>query len=100
MKKPLVLIVSAAAGALVLAGVGAASAHSGLSLSRTGSHAAALDATSEPSESPEPTETPEAAQTPEPSESPEPTPTPEVSAPEPKDTEEDKDDQGDDANDD
>ena len=99
MKRPVVLIVGAAAGALLVAAVGA-SAHSGFSLTRlVGVHSAVLDdeatgartETPEPSESPEPTETPEASPTAEPSE-----------APEPADNETeagDNDDQGEDNND-
>ena len=76
MKRPVVLIVGAAAGAFLLAGVGA-SAHSGLSLARfTGVHSTsfgdeATGARTEPAETPEtaapePTETPEAPATAEP----------------------------------
>lgn len=95
MKKPIVLIVGAAAGALVLAGVGA-SAHSALSFTKT-AHSGVVEATSEPSETPEPTETPEATATPEPTETPEATQAPET---ENADTDQDNDDQGEDANDD
>ena len=76
MKRPVVLIVGAAAGAFLLAGVGA-SAHSGLSLARfTGVHSTsfgdeATGARTEPADTPEtaapePTETPEAPATAEP----------------------------------
>lgn len=95
MKKPVVLIVSAAAGALVLAGVGAASAHTGLALSRTSSHSGVLNATSEPSETAEPTETPEAAATAEPTETPEASAPPETEA---NDNDTDTNEQGEDAN--
>jgi outer membrane biosynthesis protein TonB len=80
MKRPVVLIVGAAAGALLVAAVGA-SAHTGFSLTRlVGVHSAqpgdeatgARTESPEPSESPEPTEVPEASPTPEPSEAPEP----------------------------
>jgi len=74
MKRPVVLIVGAAVGALLLAAVGA-SAHTGFSLTRlAGVHSAVLsdEASPEPSDSPEPTETPEASPTAEPSQAPEP----------------------------
>jgi hypothetical protein len=80
MKRPVVLIVGAAAGALLVAAVGA-SAHTGFSLTRLiGVHSAVIsdEATAartespEPSDSPEPSETPEAAPTAEPTEAPEP----------------------------
>jgi hypothetical protein len=80
MKRPVVLIVGAAAGALLVAAVGA-SAHTGFSLARlAGVHSAVIsdEATGartespEPSESPEPTESPEASPTPEPTEAAEP----------------------------
>ena len=76
MKRPVVLIVGAAAGAFLLAGVGA-SAHAGLSLTRLiGVHSSsfgdeATGARTEPAETPEtaapePTEKPEAPPTAEP----------------------------------
>lgn len=71
MKRPVVLIVGAAAAAFLLAGVGA-SAHSGLSLSRfigvqSGTFGdEATGARTEPADTPEPTETPEAPPTAEP----------------------------------
>jgi len=74
MKRPVVLIVGAASGALLVAAVGA-SAHTGFSLTRlAGVHSAVLtdEASPEPSDSPEPSETPEASPTAEPSEAPEP----------------------------
>jgi hypothetical protein len=80
MKRPVVLILGAAAGALLIAVVGA-SAHTGFSLTRlAGVHSAVLsdEATGartespEPSDSPEPTETPKATPTAEPAEAPEP----------------------------
>ena len=80
MKRPVVLIVGAAAGALLVAAVGA-SAHTGFSLTRlAGVHSAvssdeatgARTEAPEPSDSPEPTETPEATPTAEPAEAPEP----------------------------
>ena len=76
MKRPVVLIVGAAAGALLVAAVGA-SAHTGFSLSRlVNLHSAtfgdeATGARVEPTDSPEPTETPEAQATTEPAEAPE-----------------------------
>lgn len=79
MKRPVVLIVGAAAGALLVAAVGA-SAHTALFLSSpVGQHATVLsdDATGARTESPEPTETPEAPPTAEPTENPEPTEAPE-----------------------
>ncbi|HET9780759.1 MAG TPA: hypothetical protein VFR33_03185 [Candidatus Dormibacteraeota bacterium] len=92
MKRPVLLIVGAAAGALLVAAVGA-SAHSGFSLTRlagiqssvAGDEASGARTESpEPAESPEPTDTPEAAPTAEPTE-----------AAEPADTEtENNDDQG------
>jgi hypothetical protein len=94
MKRPVVLIVGAAAGALLVAAVGA-SAHTGFSLTRlAGVHSAILSEeatgarteTPEPSDSPEPTEAPKAGPTAEP-----------TKAPEPADTETetgDNDDQG------
>lgn len=78
MKRPVVLILGAAAGALLVAAVGA-SAHSGLSLTRmVGVHSStfgdeasgARTETPEPSESPEASETPEAAPTAEPTQAP------------------------------
>jgi outer membrane biosynthesis protein TonB len=77
MKRPVVLIVGAAVGALLVAAAGA-SAHSGISLATVvNSHTTVFgdDATSarvEPAESPEPTESPEAPPTAEPTEKPEP----------------------------
>ncbi|HEY2437331.1 MAG TPA: hypothetical protein VGH93_09120 [Solirubrobacteraceae bacterium] len=74
MKRPVVLIVGAAAGALLVAAVGA-SAHTGFSLARlAGVHSAVLtdEASGARTESPEPTETPEAPPTAEPAETPEP----------------------------
>ena len=80
MKRPVVLIVGAAAGALLVAAVGA-SAHTGFSLTRlAGVHSTVLSdeatgartETPEPSDSPEPAETPEATPTAEPTEAPEP----------------------------
>ena len=80
MKRPVLLIVGAAAGALLVAAVGA-SAHTGFSLTRlAGVHSAVLsdEATGartespEPSESPEPTETPKVPPTAEPTEAAEP----------------------------
>lgn len=71
MKRPVVLIVGAAAAALVLAGIGA-SAHSGLSTSKVvGVHSStfgdeATGARTEPADTPEPTEKPEAPPTAEP----------------------------------
>jgi hypothetical protein len=80
MKRPVGLIVGAAAGALLVAAVGA-SAHSGFSLSKVVSlHSGTFgdEATGErtepadtPETSPEPTDTPEAAATAEPTETPE-----------------------------
>src|SRR5689334_7371393 len=63
MKRPVVLIVGAATGALLVAAVGA-SAHTGFSLTRlAGVHSATLgdEATGARTESPEPSESPEAA---------------------------------------
>ena len=80
MKRPVLLIVGAAAGALLVAAVGA-SAHTGFSLTRlAGVHSAvrsdeatgARTESPEPSESPEPTETPKAPPTAEPTEAAEP----------------------------
>lgn len=80
MKRPVLLIVGAAAGALLVAAVGA-SAHTGFSLTRlvgvqssvSGDEATgARTETPEAIESPEPTDTPEAAPTAEPTEAPEP----------------------------
>ena len=80
MKRPVLLIVGAAAGALLVAAVGA-SAHTGFSLTRlvgvqssvSGDEATgARTETPEPTESAEPTDTPEAAPTAEPAEAPEP----------------------------
>src|SRR5207244_7812352 len=77
MKRPVVLIVGAAAGALMVAAVGA-SAHTGFSLARVvGQHATtfgdeATGARTEPSDTPEPTEAPEAPPTAQPAETPEP----------------------------
>jgi len=71
MKRPVVLIVGAAAAAFLLAGIGA-SAHSGLSISKfIGVHSStsgdeATGARTEPADTPEPTETPEAPPTAEP----------------------------------
>lgn len=84
MKRPVVLIVGAAAGALILA-ASAASAHTALFLaSQIGQHSSVLsdEASGARVESPEPTETPEAPPTAEPTEQPEPT-----EAPEPPETE-------------
>ena len=67
MKRPVVLIVGAAAGALLVAAVGA-SAHTGLSLtSLVGVHSAVQgdEATGARTETPEPSESPEASETPE-----------------------------------
>jgi|SRR5215472_4200967 len=93
MKRPLILIVGAAAGALLAAAVGA-SAHSGLSLtSMVGVHHAALsdESTGARTESPEPSESPEASETPEAS------PTAEPSEAADNDDEQgDNDDQGED----
>jgi hypothetical protein len=80
MKRPVVLIVGAAAGALLVAAVGA-SAHTGFSLTRlvgvqssvSGDEVSGARTESpEPSESPEPAESPEATPTAEPTEAPEP----------------------------
>lgn len=80
MKRPVVLIVGAAAGALLVAAVGA-SAHTGLSLTRMiGVHSAVSSdeasgtrlETPEPSDTPEATEAPEATPTAEPTEAPKP----------------------------
>jgi hypothetical protein len=94
MKRPLILIIGAAAGALLVAAVGA-SAHSGFSLtSLVGVHNAVLtdDATNARGESPEPSESPEA------SESPESSPTAEPSEASDNDNEQgDNDDQGEDS---
>jgi len=75
MKKPVVVIVGAAAGALLIAGIGA-SAHSGFTPAKlTGIHSAVLsdeasgartEPTDTPETSPEPTDTPEPTQAPEP----------------------------------
>lgn len=84
MKRPVVLIVGAATGALLVAAVGA-SAHSVFSPARlTGvqSSVSGDEASGARTESPEPTDTPEAAPKAEPAEAPEPT-----EAPEPADTE-------------
>ena len=73
MKRPVGLILGAAAAALIVAAVGA-SAHTGFSLAKlTGVHSAVLndDASGARTESPEPSESPEASPTAEPSESPE-----------------------------
>jgi hypothetical protein len=94
MKRPVVLIVGAAAGALLVAAVGA-SAHTGLSLTRlVGVHSAVSgeDASGARTESPEPSESPEASETPEASPTAEPTETPEAADTE--DENEDNDDQG------
>src|SRR5579864_1000344 len=75
MKRPVVLIVGAAAGALLVAAVGA-SAHTGFSLTRlVGVHSAVLsdEATGARTESPEPSDSPEATETPEASPTAEPT---------------------------
>src|SRR5437899_12357106 len=86
MKRPVVLIVSLAAGAFLVAGAGA-SAHTIQLLTRSaGTQSSlssdeapgALSETPEPSESPEATETPDANPTPEPTEKPEPAETPEA----------------------
>ncbi len=93
MKRPVVLIVGAAAGALLIAAVGA-SAHSGLFLTPVGVHQgfSGDEASGARTESPEPTESPEASPTAEPTELPEPSPTAEptekpepTKAPEPPD---------------
>lgn len=76
MKRPVVLIVGAVAGALLVAGIGA-SAHTGLFVTKfagvqsavfgdESSAARVEEATPEPSETPEPSPTPEPAETPEP----------------------------------
>ena len=68
MKRPVVLIVGAAAGALLVAAVGA-SAHTGFSLAKVvGQHVTtfgdeATGTRTEPTDTPEPTETPEAPPT-------------------------------------
>jgi hypothetical protein len=94
MKRPVVLIVGAAAGALLVAAVGA-SAHTGFSLTRlAGVHSATFgdEATGARTESPEPSESPEPAETPEASPTPEPT---EAAEPADNDNEQgDNDDQG------
>ena len=80
MKRPVVLIVGAAAGALLVAAAGA-SAHTALFLSSpVGQHATVLsdEATGAATETPEPAETPEAPPTAEPTDNPEPTETPEA----------------------
>src|SRR5260370_8022356 len=74
MKRPYVLIVGAAAGALLVAAVGA-SAHTGFTLTKAfGIHSGVLgdEATGARTETPEPTEPPEASPTAEPTETPEP----------------------------
>lgn len=85
MKRPVVLIVGAAAGALLIAGIGA-SAHTGLFLTQVGVHQgfSGDEASGARTESPEPTDTPEASPTAEPTEQPEASPTAEpTEAPEP-----------------
>src|SRR2546427_10188140 len=86
MKRPVVLIVSVAAGAFLVAGAGA-SAHTIQLLTRSAGTQSSLSSdeasgarteSPEPSESPEATETPEAAATPEPAETPGPAQTPEA----------------------
>ncbi len=80
MKRPVVLVVGAVGGALLLAAVGA-SAHSGMSLTRlVGVHSAVQgdEALGAGAESPEPSESPEAAETPEATPSAEPTEAPEA----------------------
>lgn len=74
MKRPVVLIVGAAAGALLVAAVGA-SAHTGFTLTKAfGVHSGVLgeEATGARTETPEPTEPPEAIPTAEPTQAPEP----------------------------
>jgi outer membrane biosynthesis protein TonB len=91
MKRPVVLIVGAAAGALIVAGVGA-SAHNAISLAtHTGfqSSVSSDEATGARTESPEPSENPEAPPTAEPTEKPEPTETPEPVENEPAETDND-----------
>lgn len=68
MKRPVVLIVGAAAGALLVAGI-SASAHTGLSVAKIAgvqSHAFGDEATGSRTETPEPKESPEATTTTEP----------------------------------
>ena len=80
MKRPVVFIVGAAAGALLVAGVGA-SAHNAISLATNiGQHTMVQgdEATGARNQSPEPTESPDAQPTAEPTEKPEPTEAPEV----------------------
>lgn len=87
MKRPVVLIVGAAAGALLIAGIGA-SAHTGLFLTQVGVHQgfSGDEASGARTESPEPTDTPEASPTAEPTEQPEAPPTAEpTEQPEPPD---------------
>src|SRR2546428_9933691 len=88
MKRPVVLIVSLAAGAFLVAGAGA-SAHTIQLLTRSaGTQSSlssdeapgALNETPEPSESPEATETPDANPTAEPTEKPDPAETPKAAA--------------------
>ena len=92
MKKPFGLIVGAAAGALLIAAVGA-SAHTGLfhlagvSQGISGDEASGARESPEPSEAPEPAEAPEPSPTAEPSEAPE------------QDEQGDNDEQGEDTND-
>src|SRR6266478_1611395 len=80
MRRPAVLIVSVAAGALLVAGAGA-SAHTVQLLTRAaGTHSALFsdEASGARTESPEPSESPEATPTAEPTEKPEPTKSPEA----------------------
>ena len=94
MKRPVVLIVGAAAGALLIAGIGA-SAHTGLFLTQVGVHQgfSGDEASGARTESPEPTDTPEASPTPEPTDQPEAPPTAEP-AEAPDASDEDGDSQG------
>lgn len=80
MKRPVLLIVGAAAAAFVLAAVGASAHTAWLNVTKTvGTHASTFtdEASGARTESPEPTESPEASPKAEPSERPEPAESPE-----------------------
>ena len=99
MKRPVVMIVGAAAGALLVAGVGA-SAHTAINLATsvgTRSHLFGDEATAARVQSPEPEASPEATPTAEPAERPEPAATAEPAENEPAENENDNDNDDNDA---